>query len=324
MRVSDRLRVAFQSRAEPSSPRLEAVRLARGIVEKGGASVQAVVFFGSRKTQAQPDSFSAYDFFVLTHDYRRFYEGLRRTGVLKRNPTLVAALNSVLPPNQISIVDAADGTWIKCSVATLGAFMRDTSSRRKDHFCLGRLFQPTEILYVSEPAIREAVEEALLSAHLLTYRWIRPWLPSRFGVEQYARTLLRVSLSREIRPEPPGRMEELFVAQRDYFVAVYGELLRDLAQEGELRELGGGEYALVHPAGAFERLKTAAYFRWSLVRATARWAKYIVTYEGWLDYIVRKVERRTGAKIVLTQRERRHPLIFLWPRLIRFLRDKDV
>ena len=84
-----------------------------------------------------------------------------------------------------------------------------------------------------------------------------------------------------------------------------------------------GAYALARPITAAERLRVNAYFTWSLVRATARWAKYIVTFDGWLEYILRKARRHSGQDIVLTPRERRMPLVFLWPRVIRYLRHKD-
>ncbi len=65
------------------------------------------------------------------------------------------------------------------------------------------------------------------------------------------------------------------------------------------------------------------YFAWSKVRATARWGKYVVTFDDWLDFLLRKARRHSGQEIVLTERERRHPLVFLWPRVFRYLRHKD-
>jgi hypothetical protein len=65
------------------------------------------------------------------------------------------------------------------------------------------------------------------------------------------------------------------------------------------------------------------YFVRSKFRATLRWAKHMVTFEGWLDYILRKVRRHGGGEIELTERERRLPLLFLWPRLFKYLRRKD-
>jgi hypothetical protein len=60
-----------------------------------------------------------------------------------------------------------------------------------------------------------------------------------------------------------------------------------------------------------------------MVRATARWGKHVLSFEGWLDYIVRKVSRHSGQAIELTPRERRWPLVFLWGRALRYLRQKD-
>ena len=84
---------------------------------------------------------------------------------------------------------------------SLTTLLRETSDRRLDHFCTGRLFQPTEVLYARDDATAERVLDALVGAHMLTLSWVRPWLPPAFDVETYCRTLLRVSLSHEIRPE---------------------------------------------------------------------------------------------------------------------------
>jgi hypothetical protein len=162
-----------------------------------------------------------------------------------------------------------------------------------------------------------------VEAHLETFGWVRPWLPPSFDVDGYCRTLLRVSMSREIRPEPEGRAEALWLAQRDELREVYGVLLADLAAAGELHVEAAGTYALARHVGRGERLRKRIYFRWSMVRATLRWFKYVVTFEDWLDYIRHKAERHTGQPIELTQREQRWPLLFLWPRLVRYLRQKD-
>ena len=63
-------------------------------------------------------------------------------------------------------------------------------------------------------------------------------------------------------------------------------------------------------------------FRRSKVRATARWAKYVVLYDDWLEYVLRKIARRSGVTLELTARERRWPLIFLWPKAIQYLRSR--
>ena len=57
------------------------------------------------------------------------------------------------------------------------------------------------------------------------------------------------------------------------------------------------------------------------MRATLRWAKYVLTYDDWLEYLRRKAERRTGQTIELTPTERRWPLLTLWPKAWRVLRE---
>lgn len=326
MAAPERLIEEVRARVLPERPDPDAQAVARAVAELGGPDVLGVVFFGSRKTQAGPDPWSAYDFFVLTRDYRGFYRALKDRGALHRSAALVAALNALLPPNQVSITIRSEAGVVrraKCAVISLGRFLSETSPRREDHFCLGRLFQPSEVLYAGDEAARESMVRALASAHALTFTWVRPWLPPRFDADTYSRTLLRVSLRGEIRPEPEGRADALWDAQKDHHRAVFGVLLGELARSGELVENAVGGYSLARPASAGERLGAEAYFGWSKVRATARWAKYMVTFDDWLEYILHKAERHTGQPIALTARERRLPIVFLWPRLIRYLRQKD-
>jgi hypothetical protein len=286
-----------------------------------------VVFFGSRRTDAGADAWSAYDFFVITRDYRAFYRALKRAGKLRRSPGLLTFLNALLPPSQISVWLGEPGASLhaKCSVLSFRAFLRETSERRRDHFCIGRLFQPSEIVQAADEVTAERILDALVSAHRETYGWVRPWLPEEFDADTYGRTLLRVSMAREVRPEPPGRADELWTVQRAEQAPVFALLLEELASAGELRRSARdpGAYCLVRPVSAGERLRTRAYFARSLLRATARWGKHMLTFEGWLDYILRKAQRHAGEEIVLRPRERRWPLLFLWPRLFRYLRRRD-
>jgi hypothetical protein len=324
MNAPPELAAAVRARVLAPDPSPEAAALARHIVEMTGESVSAIVFFGSRKSRARPDPYSAFDLFVVLGDARSFYRRLAVRGAVRRPPAVLAALQAILPPNQISLTaQPADGAArAKCAVVTERDLRRQTSTRRDDHFCLGRLFQPTELLYAASGREDETIA-ALVQAHALTYEWGRPWLPPRFDVGEYCRTLLRVSFAAEIRPEPEGRAQALFEAQEGYLRPVYSTLLAALAASGELREEAPGVYSLVRPVRALERFRLRVYFAWSKVRATIRWAKYVITFDDWLEFIVRKARRHTGEDIVLTDRERRMPLVFLWPRVIHYLRHKD-
>ncbi len=290
-----------------------------------GSGLAAVVFFGSRRSGAATNPWSAYDLFVVVDAHRPFFEALRAAGLCGRPPGLMAAVSSLLPPSQVSIRIERDGPFplrAKAAVLTLHQLVRETGPGRHDHFCVARLFQPTQLLHARDEPAHAAVLAALENAHRATYRWSRPGLPPAFDAEGYTRRLLQLSMGSEIRPETGDRAGQLWEAQRDYHREVYPALLDELAQRGELVRTPAG-LALARPVGRLERLRNWLYFRRSLARATLRWAKHVVTFEGWFEYIVHKVERhRPGPPLELSARERRYPLIFLWPRLLRFLRDK--
>jgi hypothetical protein len=298
-----------------------------------GDTLDGCVFFGSRRTgAAKANAWSAYDLFAVVTAYRPFYESLRRAGLSGKSPRLLGLVSRFLPPTQISVAFRDPEMHAKVSVIRRDAFARETSSGRRDHFTIGRLFQPTRILAARSAEAREGLLAAVVSAHAETWRWSRPWLPPSFTADEYGRRVLEVSMSWEVRPEPPGRAAALWEAQRDAQRPVFEALLRDLGSAGVVARtaVAGTDpdaavvaWAPVHPLRALEDLRLRFYFTSSMLRATARWAKHVLSFEGWLDYIVRKVSRHTGQPIELTARERRWPLVLLWGRVFRYLRDKN-
>lgn len=315
---------AVRARVLPPTRPPELEEATRELVAASRGEVAGVVFFGSRRTQAaRTDVHSAYDMFVIVRSYGAAYRALGAAGKVGRPASFLAALNTFLPPNQVSLRLGAPPLHAKCSVLSLRAFLRETSARRRDHFCLGRLFQPSQILYSADAETGRLLLGALVSTVEETYRWVRPWLPERFDADGYGRRLLEVSLGQEIRPEPAGRADALWKAQREEQEPVFAILLESLRAQGELRDVAPSSYALARPVSRGERWGLRYYFSRSLFRATLRWLKHMATFEGWLDYILLKVLRHSGEEIVLTERERRYPLLLLWPRLFRYLRKKD-
>lgn len=298
----------------------------RRLVAAAGDSLEGIVFFGSRRTGAAgANQWSAYDLFVLVESYRPFYERVRQAGLSGKDPALMSAVSPWLPPTQFSLRFEPPGLHVKAAVIRLDTFCRETSSRRRDHFCIGRLFQPSRILYARDPGVQGQVLRAVVSAHEETWDWIRPWLPGRFDAEAYGLAALRLSMSWEVRPEPAGRADALWAVQRDEQLPVFDALLAGLAQRGDvvLASDAPVAWAACRPVRWHERASLVLYFRWSLVRATTRWLKHTLSFEGWLDYILRKANRHSGEPTRLTEREKRWPWIFLWGRLFRYLRRRS-
>jgi hypothetical protein len=313
--------VAERSLTPSADPALTAAT-AR-LVAAAGQSLLGLLFFGSRRTgAAKADVFSAYDVIVVVTGYAAFYRAIRAAGLTGKSPLTMAFVSRILAPTQVSLPFEAEGVHVKATVVDGPTLVRETSPARRDHFCAGRLFQPASLLFARDEPTREMLVGCLGSAVRETWSWSRPWLPASFTSASYGLSALDTSLHFEVRPEPKGRGEQLWAAQRDLQLPVLEALLRELAARGELVAAGPeGTWSARRPVGWLERLRLNAYFRFSMARTTARWLKHIVSFEGWLDYIVRKASRHSGETFELTERERRFPLLLLWGRVFRYLSE---
>lgn len=309
----------------------DAVELSAFLAHAFGPSTVAIVHYGSRAQRRQPRADSAFDFFVVVDRYREAYQSLAATVGTSYSPRTAAVLAAVLAPNVIAVNQPRNPAgrrdhaerWGKVCVISLRDLQRACSPHPPDHFTQGRLLQFVLLTWSRDAEAARAVTEAVASARAQTFIWGRFSLPARFTVDDYAYAVLRRSLAGEIRPESGDHARTLVTAQRDFLRAIYTPLLTHLAAHGALiAEDNGLTYRLPAAPGRLEAVRIALYFHRSKLRATTRLLKHVVLYEGWLDYIVRKIDRSGGEQIVLTDRERRWPLIFLWPKVFHYLRTR--
>jgi hypothetical protein len=312
--------ISERTLAPSGDPALDAA--SARLVATAGESLVGLLFFGSRRTgAARADAWSAHDLFVVVESYRPFYAALAAAGLTGKSPGRLALVSRLLPPTQVSLRFPADGVHVKASVIERRALECETGPRRHDHFCIGRLFQPMRLVHARDEAAREAVLDCLVSAVRETWGWARPWLPPQFDAEAYGQSALATSMRWEVRPEPAGRAAQLWAAQRELQSRALEALLAELCAAGELVAAGGASaaWSARRPVGRLERLRRSLYFRRSMARATVRWIKHVVSFEGWLDYIVQKAKRHGGQDLELSERERRFPLLLLWGRVFRYL-----
>lgn len=297
----------------------EARALASLLAREAGGSVRSVLLYGSHLLNASPDRHSAFDLVVVVEAYAPFYRALRAAGQLQRPPGLFVALAGVLPPNVIAFTpDEGRGGMAKCVVVSRAHLEAALGPRPPDHFLLGRLVQRVGLAWAAGDEERLWLEARLGEARGRVLDWMAPYLQGAFDAEALGRRLMEVCYRGEIRPEAANRAKVIFEAQREHFREVLEPGLERAAEAGTLVRVEDG-YRLARPVGSGRRLYWRWHFLRSKLRATARWAKYVLTFDNWLPYISRKVERRTGRPVELTRLERRLPLIFLWPRVIRVL-----
>jgi hypothetical protein len=305
----------------PASPR--AVRMAEFLAAGFGPTTVALLHYGSHAHNSDARPESAHDFLVIVDEYLIAYRSLAARVGTSYRPRTAAWLNRVMPPNVVSVIDpdASPPLQAKCAVFSLSDFQRACSSRARDHFVRGRLFQPSQLLWARDDEARRTVTAAVLEVRAGAFERRRASLPTYFDSEAYCRAMIATSFAAEIRPEDPDRVEAILAAQRTEIVPMYAALLRWLGRAGVL-EPEGEKYRDPRPRGWRERIRLALYYRRSKLRATLRWVKYIALYDNWLDYVSQKVARRSGVVIELSERERRWPLIFLWPKALRYLRHR--
>lgn len=260
---------------------------------------------------------SAYDLLLVCEEPARFYVRLHEAGLLHRSPRLLSTLDPILAPTQVRLT--RDSLVAKASVISLMSARQATSPERPDQFLAGRLFQDVHVVWSRDSAWTERAQALIEASRGLTLRWVAPDLPESFDAVSYVRQLFRTSFRFEVRPESRGRADALFSAQQGRLVPIFADVLESMAMQGHLRRADSGEFSLAAAVPRGERLRRRLFMEWSRVRATARWPKHAITFDGWLDYIVKKAERHSGERIVLTPLERRLPFIFLWPRALRFL-----
>ena len=298
----------------------EARALAEGVARAFGPGAAALIHYGSRAHGSGAEPESAWDFIVVLDEAGPGYRALAGSGAARLSPGLAAVLHRALPPNVVAVRPPGlpGAPLAKCAVVTRRELARGCAEHPRDHFLLGRLFQDVRLAWARDPGARVEALSAVAAARAATFGWVRTRLAARFSAEDYLTTLLAVSYAGEVRPESPGRIEVLVEAQRRVLLPILAHLLDSLAADGVLaRE--GDRYRDPRPPRIRERIGWDAYFLGSKLRNTLRWPKYVLLYDGWLDYVVRKVERRCGVRIELSALERRWPLLFLWPRLLRFL-----
>ncbi len=310
---------------EPARP------IVRALVEAGGGTIRSIVLFGSQFVRATPNAHSAWDFVVVVDRYAPFHRALVDAGHHRRPAWLLSAFARVLAPNITAFDPGGGAPLAKCAIVSSVHFERALAPNSPDHFLKGRMVQQVGVVWHRSPEDGNWTRERLAAARDDVLDWAGPAFDAPFTPAEYAHGFLRVSYGGEVRPESAGRVDAVFEAQRPYLAEAYTEVLARAEAAGRVTRVAGAEvdapeggdaaprYTITPVPSDRDRGRQRRYFRRSKVRAILRWPKHIVTFNDWLTYIQRKVERRTGQAIEITPWERRLPLLLLWPKVFRVL-----
>ncbi len=253
--------------------------------------VQAVVLYGSALWNALRGAASHPDLFVVVDNLRNVKSGL-----------VDRALGSVLPPTVYNL--HSGGAQAKLCVITERQLAAGTSVAAKDLHLAGRFSKRIALVWSRDPSARQRIVGAQRTALVSMARLaLSRFEGSSVELDGFLRTLLGLSYESEVRIVEPGKIAALFDVERHHYRAV--RLPADASQQ------------VAGPAELRRRLRR------SRRRAFLRWPKYVMTYDGWLDYLLQKLAR-SGHEVSLTALQRRHPLLFALPILFQMIRTRRV
>lgn len=246
------------------------------------------------------------DLYLVCDDYRSAYQRW-----------YLAAANWLLPPNVFYAEVEHQGQTLrsKVTVISLQDFRRGCSRGWYQSYIWGRFAQPTKIIFSRDPAAREAAEECLQEAiHTLLYRAI-PALPARGTLAELWQQALSLSYNTELRTESSARSAELALASTEFYRQVTADQADSLDFPFAVYDDDG---ETVYESQVSETTRRLATINWWLRRlqgklfSILRLVKALFTFEAGLDYIAWKLERHSGEKIVIPDKVRRAPLLFMW------------
>jgi hypothetical protein len=301
--------------SRPASAVAEAV--AEAIRQQLGAGVAAILFYGSCLRTGEIEN-GVLDFYALVDSYRVVFPS-----------RVLAALNALLPPNVFYIEVAFDGKIIRAKYAVMSTkqFSHAVSLRSVHTGIWARFCQPVLLVYARNESVRAAVVPALEQAILTMVLRAVALQPVEAEEEPFRPDALwhcgfQATYRAELRPENPTTIAGLYQGAPERYQQVAYAALRELKRYS-LLELHGNEDRLhvMLPASRRKTLRRDWRIRSVLAKGlyAVRLLKSAFTFGDWLPYSLWKLERHTGVRIELTERQRRAPLVWGWPVILKML-----
>ncbi len=293
--------------------------LVEAIRSRTGAGTAAVLFYGSclrKRSEA-----GVLDFYVLVDTYRA------------ANPGRALALaNALLPPNVFYIEQpgGAGELRAKYAVVSIQDFQRGAAGHWLRTGIWARFAQPARAVHLRDEQARADVVAACVESVITLLERTLPLLPGdgeriRTSAAELWQTAFRETYAAELRPESPDAIRGLFLAEPARYARAAQLAARVLETRGRLRVLAPDEPLEIElPAGERRRRRRRARLRRPLAKLAyvAQLLKTAFTFGDWLPYALWKLERHSGARLVPSERQRRHPILFGLPLLVRALRER--
>lgn len=305
----------------------EVQALAGEIRRRHGDGVQGVLFYGSCLRRRTLEG-GILDFYVVVDNYRTAY---RRTV----KGTLLALSNWLMPPN----VYYVDMLWrgqrlrMKYNIISQRDFSRACRPASLHAIVWARFCQPAALVWARDAAVRGRLAADAAEAALTLVELMLALTPKITDVEDLWQFAFVQTYATELRPESPETIASVYLSAPQRYREVTELAVAALARRGHLegrvlRDGLGVDGRLEIRMDPLRQRAVTRRWKWTSALAKAvylaRLLKSAMTFGDWLPYVLWKLDRHTGVYVELTERQRRHPLVWGWPILLRLIRRRTL
>ena len=257
---------------------------------------RAVLFYGSCLREARLDGLML-DFYLIVDDYRTPYPS-----------RWMAWANALIPPNVFPF--ARGGMSAKYAVLSLTDFHRLCGPETRNVSVWARFSQPSRLVWTADAAAQGPIVAAVARAAPALLAAALPFEAGNAGTGDPLdlwRRAYALTYAAELRAERGGRAASVVDADPDRYRAFTAPALAAIA----------GEDVATASRARIDWWRR----RWEGKGLTIlRLAKATFTFAGGIDYLAWKINRHAGTQIVISDWQRRHPILAafsLLPRLVR-------
>ena len=259
----------------------------------------AILAYGSCLSPITKSKTSTPDFFLVVERYRTFHSS-----------SFHALLNWIMPPSIYHF--AVDGQIAKYNVIRWRDLERETSMNAKDVYIVGRFSKRMAIASAKTPTEEDRLARIQAEGMRSVARRVLHLVPETFTTEAFAKEALRLSYYGDVRVEAADKADKIFEAERNYYVQIYGEILKEFENDSAV-SWNPSVNAFEKPVSSkSEKRQVQKFIKRSQRRAQLRWPKFMFTISNWVDYMLAKVERTQGIKLELTEKEKKFWYIYGW------------
>lgn len=286
--------IAYILEAENITPNEKVAQMCETISARHEGHVMGFLYYGSSLRQMNEGG-KMLDFYVVVDSYRKTHQNPIRT-----------LLNAAIPPAVYYVeIEHDDGSLSTCkySIISIKAFERRCGSSALLSTVWGRFSQPSILLF----PVNDEMKSRIMAARAMAVRHLAsvtaPLLKGKVTPVSFWARGLRESYRTELRPEASeSRSIEIVERYADRYIELSSCLFGPANADGE------------HNFAPKPNLSVKAM--WLLRRligkpmTAIRVLNNAATFDGGLDYVLRKLRNHSGVTIDVTPAQRRHPVLW--------------